>query len=542
MPTNSKTTIIQRIQKVVPQGSPEPTSPETLASLQQLTDELIQIYKAEGKLLDNPFTDVWNRTIHLYRSEVSGKLQGKVVLVTGGEGCVGSALTKELITLGAKGVVSVDKARCSDDLAQPQCYKKGAIAYYAADIRNYKALDRIFSLEQPDIIFHLAAQRLPGLAEVQVRETVTTGILGTQNIIQLCEKYSVQQCIFSSTGKASRYFTTEVYASTKKFSEWQFAQAAAKGNVTYGMVRFTHMLNNSSVCQSIENKVQQGKIVNIHAPDRYVTAQNISEAVHLLLNALVFSQLGKLKFLTVHNLGWPTETLEVALYQIIQSGKRIPIYIQGLQPGYEEPFFLGQFDWSKPTEIHLLLNALEFESRTVDASGDLLMAELAPFSLRTLTKNLVNIQKVLAKPNLPDDKIKQVLAVAQKEIVSSVFTWSSVSKLLKILKWGLNTKQLEAEGISIKKYQDIVGLLIRGMYGRLNKQALQSANLTTDDLDKLVEIVSALPTLKEEVTYLRTASRRSREFDCERTSSYVRLNSLISECQTSDRQHLQVQE
>jgi FlaA1/EpsC-like NDP-sugar epimerase len=61
-------------------------------------------------------------------------------------------------------------------------------------------------------------------------------------VIQLCETYGVQQCIFSSTGKASRYFTNDVYAGSKKLAEWLFAQAAQQGRVKYGMVRFTHII------------------------------------------------------------------------------------------------------------------------------------------------------------------------------------------------------------------------------------------------------------------------------------------------------------
>ncbi|MDG2615609.1 hypothetical protein P7L53_05065 [Thermoleptolyngbya sichuanensis XZ-Cy5] len=75
--------------------------------------------------------------------------------------------------------------------------------------------------------------------------------------------------------------------------------------------------------------VKHGKIVNIHAPDKYVFGQNVHEAVSLLLNSLVVSKPGKLEFLVCRNLGWPVETLEVALYKILQSGKNIPI---GLYP------------------------------------------------------------------------------------------------------------------------------------------------------------------------------------------------------------------
>jgi len=508
----NKAEIIKFIQQLVPPGSPEPQDPKVLATLQSLTAALIQAYMAEGQLQADPFADARNRMVHLYEAEVRSKLQAKVVLVTGGEGCVGSHLVKKLVELGVRRVVSVDKARCSDPSEVKLIgNQNGSITLYAADVRDYNALKQIFDVEKPDIVFHLAAQRLPWLAEIQIRETVSTSILGTQNIIQLCEMYGVQQCIFSSTGKAARYFTTEVYAASKKISEWQFAQAAQKGNVTYGMVRFTHMLENSSVCQQIDNKIQQGKIVNVHAPHRYVTAQNISEASHLLLNALVLCQTGKLKFLTVRNLDWPTETLEVALYKLVQSGKDIPIYFQGLIPGYEEPCFLGQFDWSNPTEINLLTNALE--PRFIEASGDLFIAEMSPFCNHTLAKHLSSLQILLAESDLPEAQIKRSLGKAVREISSSSFSQALTHTLLKILKWGTNPKYFEVEEIPIEEYRDILELILQELYGRINHEVLMRAQLTPNEFDNLIEILSLLPSVQQEVAYLRAVSRIFREFN-----------------------------
>jgi FlaA1/EpsC-like NDP-sugar epimerase len=259
VPVTRKAEVIKRLQELVPPGSPEPHDPEVLAQLKTLTVELIEAYKAEGQLEDDPFADVRDRTIHLYTSEVSEKLKGKVALVTGGEGCVGSDLVEKLVELGVKHVISVDNARCGYSLEpKPTAEKQASVTRYAADVRNYDALNSIFDAEKPEIVFHLAAQRQPGLAEKKVRETISTSLLGTENIINLCEKYGVEQCVFSSTGKASRYFTAEVYAASKKIAEWQFAQAVQQGKVTYAMVRFTHTLDNSLVSFKLTRKLKSG--------------------------------------------------------------------------------------------------------------------------------------------------------------------------------------------------------------------------------------------------------------------------------------------
>ncbi|MEG4321206.1 polysaccharide biosynthesis protein [Microcoleus sp. Aus8_D1] len=509
----SKAEIINRIQQLVPQGSPEPQNPEILAALQTLTAQLIAAYQADGQLDREPFTDVRDRSIHLYASAVSSKIKGKTILVTGGEGCVGGFLIEKLIELGATKIISADNARCQNpEETLPHFNKEGAVTFYAADIRNLEALKHIFEVEKPEIVFHLAAQRQPGLAEIKIRETVTTSLLGCKHVIQLSEEYGVEDCIFSSTGKTSRYFTTEVYAASKKFAEWQFAKAAQAGNVTYGMVRFTHMLENSLFCEQMSKKVEQSKIVNVHAPHRYVTAQNLVEAVHLLLNSLVVSVPGKLKFVAVSNLGWPTETLEVALYKILESGKNLPIYFQGLLPGYEEPFFLGQFDWSNPTDIHLLINVLEDPLRIVDDAGDMVTVELAPFSLRVLDRQVSNLENLISTPDLPEVEIKHALVAAEKEVIASSFAWSSPQELLKILQWGVNPKKLQGYGTEIADYSEIVELLLQGIYGRLNQEVLNSAGVTADEFEDLIESLSTLDSLQAEVGYLRSISRYVREF------------------------------
>lgn len=509
----SKSEIIDRIQQLVPPGSGEPKDPEILATLQTLTAQLIAAYKADGQLENDPFDDVRDRTVHLYTTAVISKLKGKTILVTGGEGCVGKFLIEKLLELGVNQIISADKARCQNlEETHPTFERKGAVTFYAADIRNFEALKHIFEVEKPDIVFHLAAQRSPGLAEIQIRETVTTSLLGTQNVIQLCEEYDIENCIFSSTGKTSRYFTTEVYAASKKFAEWQFARAAQAGNVTYGMVRFTHMLENSLFCEQMSNKVQQSKTVNVHAPHRYVTAQNLVEAVHLLLNGLVLSVPGKLRFLTVRNLGWPTETLEVALYKILESGKNLPIYFQGLLPGYEEPFFMGQFDWSKPTEIHLLINVLEDPFRIVEDCGDIVSAEVAPFSLQVFDRQVSHLESLISNPDFPEAQIKQVLVAAEKEVIASSFAWSSAPDLLKILHSGINPKKLQGYGTDIADYNEIIQLLVQGMYGRLNAKVLYNAEVTADEFDELIESLSTMDSIGVEVQYLRSVSKSSKEF------------------------------
>lgn len=476
----SKSELIQKIQDLVPPGSPEPQDPQIIAVLKDLTQKLIVAYQNDGSLQEDPFAEVWSRRIHLYEPEVHQHLVNQVVLVTGGEGCVGNCLIEKLIDLGAKKIISVDKARCSKEEAIASSYAQGVapvttvksgveLIQYAVDIRDEKAIDSVFAAEKPDIVFHLAAQRLPWLAEIQIWETVTSNILGTQNIIRACEAHHIKHCIVSSTGKASRYLTGEVYAASKKMMEWQLAQAAQNSTVTYGMVRFTHMLNNSSFCQVYEDKIQQNKPVNVHAPHRYIVGQNLTEATHLLLNALIFSEPKRLKFLLCRNLGWPMETLEVALYKILHSGQANYIYFQGVTVGYEESFFRGQVDWRNPAEINTLINVIECQTKEIDPSGYMIMAEVPAFSKDLLNQHLSHLKELLASPNLPEAEIKHELAQAVASISGSVCAEAPAEILLKILHWGMEVNHLKADGAAAAAFQGILELLVTGLSESLKR-------------------------------------------------------------------------
>jgi hypothetical protein len=505
-PPFSSSDVIEQMQQLLPPGSPAPESSEMIAQLQTLTADLVRAYQAAGRLQEDPFQEARSRSLLLNEAEVRARLQGKVVLVTGGEGCVGSHLIRKLAEFDVQRIISVDKARRAETSSEvPIASPHPGVIYYAADLRDEHEVESIFQRERPAIVFHVAAQRHPGLAEKLIHETITSNVFGTQAIIRLCEAYGVEQCIFSSTGKASRYFTAEVYAASKKMAEWLLAEAAGRGQVRFGMVRFTHMLENSSMCEQIDHKICQGLPINIHAPDRYVVGQNVGEAVHLLLNALLYSEQNCLKFGLVRHLGWPAESLEVALYKLIQSGKQLPIYFEGVLPGYEESFFLGQVDWEEQLDINTLINALETGyNSSISASGDMIVAELVPFSTAVLDQQLAMLNTLCQDRTVPEQALKQELATAVRAIALSSFLQAAPPRLLQILKWGVNPKQFQRGELKLADYQEILTLLLQAMTEQLTLEMLPAANLSEPEFAELLDILFTLPAIQPGVAALRT--------------------------------------
>jgi len=497
--------IIDRMYEFAPPGSPLPQDPETWAALTELTADLVRAYSSSGQIQEDPFEEAWKRPLSLYE-EVRDRLRDKVVLVTGGEGCVGQFLIEKLGELGVGRIVSVDFARIQDGAAAEAIAGVSPnLILYAADIRDKAAMVKIFETEHPQIVFHLAAERLPGLAEKKVRETVTSNVLGSRDLIALCETYGVEQCVFSSTGKASRYFTAEVYAGSKKMAEWLFTQANQTSKVRYSMVRFTHMLDNSAMREHIEAKVAAGGPLNIHSPNRYVVGQNVGEAAYLMLNGLVLSEEQRTTFLLVRNLGWPVESLEYALYQIRQSGKPVAIYFEGVQPGYEESFFLGQADWDDQMEINTLINALETSYHSiVSSSNDMVVAETYPFSMEVLNQQMEILERVSHDPDASEPMIKQTLAAAVRAIALTSFQLAPVERVLQILRWGVNPKQVKQGLQKLEPHLDIITLVVKGLEGRLTPEILANSCFSLPEFAEVVAVLATLPSLQSEVAFLRS--------------------------------------
>jgi hypothetical protein len=281
------------------------------------------------------------------------------------------------------------------------------------------------------------------------------------NIVKACEYTgSVKQCIFSSTGKSSRYFTEEVYAATKKFCENILDLFSKRGRVKYGMVRFTHMLDNSLMNEQLKVQSKFENHVGVHSPGKYVTAQNKNEAVSLMLNALLYSVPGRANFLIVKNLEWPVESLEMALYHIKQTRRNIPVVFVGNPLGYTEKFFRGQMDWSNPCELNLLINVYENKFRQVNEGDDIAFSHISSSAHKIVEKAICKLER--AKGEV---ETKVVLLDGLKQIVKSSLEQVNKQDTVDILNWGLQQKFLDVENAKVADYGPIIPMMFESLEG-----------------------------------------------------------------------------
>ena len=343
--------LIAAMRNAVPPGRASLDRDE-ISLLRSLTRSiLLQSPESEAEYLRD--LAIRDRSLPVPMEMAGGWVKGRSVLVTGGTGCVGSMLIGFLSGLGPERVVSVSRG-----VTRGWARVNGA-EYVHADVRDESALAAVFADVRPDVVFHVAGQRDPGLAERAVHETVTTNVLGTRNVIAAAERFGVARFVLASTGKVVIPYAPDVYTATKRVAEWLTANAAGRDGILCAAARFTHIVDNSIVYQRIAEGCENG-LIRIHGPHSAFYAQSARESAQLLICAELEMRAGSLGVHAITDLGWPIDLLSLALGALSRTGSDAIIYFSGYDAGYRGHVpFPGQYDPRSSWETSPLVNALE---------------------------------------------------------------------------------------------------------------------------------------------------------------------------------------
>ena len=321
--------------------------------LRELTRELIAA-KPEATAEYARFLGIRQRGLCPPEAELGRRLRGARVLVTGGTGCIGSLLMAEVAARQPGRLVSMSRGTTS---AWP---RRGGAEYLVGDVRDRARLDEVIDQVRPDIIFHVAAQRSPALAEVAIHRTVTTNLLGARNVLAAAAAVGVPQVVCASTGKALRPYSPEIYTASKRAAEWVASVAADSGDLLVSAARFTHVLDNSIVYERmLDWAAAQDEVVRLHSSSIAFYVQSAFESAQLLLIALAGAKPGEFRIHAIKDLGWPVSLIDVAIGVLVSKNSATPIYISGYDPGYEEVPFPGLYDPATAGDVSPLLNAFE---------------------------------------------------------------------------------------------------------------------------------------------------------------------------------------
>jgi hypothetical protein len=365
------TETIARMQRAVPPGKQCLTSQE-LRRLGTLTRALLASKPAAQGEYDR-FLAAAGIDMGLPYSVLTAHLKGKRILVTGGTGCIGAMLMAQLARVRPARLVSISRG-----ITRGWPRLAGA-EYVHADIRDTDQLAAVFDHVKCDIVFHVAGQRDPGLAEHEVHRTVTTNVLGTRNVVSAAAANGVPQVVAASTGKAFRPYSAEIYTASKRAAEWLLCQAAAGGLTTCSAARFTHVIDNSIIHARLLDWCDGG-VLRLHSADIAFYVQSALQSAQLLLAAAVGAQRGSLLVHAINDLGWPVALVDVALGALARTGSTSPIYFSGYDRGYEQVPFPGFYDPVTAGDVSPLISAFEVTGteQSWRAGVDVFPLQIAP--------------------------------------------------------------------------------------------------------------------------------------------------------------------
>jgi nucleoside-diphosphate-sugar epimerase len=356
-------TIIEAMRQAVAPGKARLSDSDATA-LRDLTAALMAA-RPHAESEYQRFLAIAGRSLSLPDEQLTARLSGATVLVTGGTGCIGSMLITQLARYQPARVVSVSRG------VTGAVRRHEGAEYLTADVTDRGATERMVAEVRPDVVFHVAAQRSPGLAEAEVRRTVSTNVLGARNVLAAASRAGVRQVVLASTGKALRPYSPEVYTASKRAAEWLGATAAASGEMTCSAARFTHVIDNSIIHGRLldwaADEANGAALIDapgraairLHSPDIAFYAQSALESAQLLLIAMLGAVPGQFRLHAITDLGWPVSLLDVALGVLAATHSRTPVYVSGYDPGYEEVPFPGLYDPATSGDVSPLLNAFE---------------------------------------------------------------------------------------------------------------------------------------------------------------------------------------
>ena len=282
------------------------------------------------------------KPIQLDQAKISAELSGKVILVTGAAGSIGSGLVKQIGNYQPKTIVLLDQAESALYDLQQELHSKGNVFPFEiviGDIRNQDRLKRVFEYYKPEYVFHAAAYKHVPLMENNPSEAVLTNVKGTRNLVDLALEYNVQKFVMISTDKAVN--PTNVMGASKRVAEIYAQTKNQQSKTRFVTTRFGNVLgSNGSVIPLFQKQIEQGGPLTI--TDERITRffMTIPEACQLVLEAGSMGQGGEI---FVFDMGKSVKIIDLAKKMIqlsgLELGKDIEIKVTGLRPGeklYEE--------------------------------------------------------------------------------------------------------------------------------------------------------------------------------------------------------------
>ena len=318
---------------------------------------------------------------------ISSYLKGKVVLVTGGGGSIGSELCRQLANQEPRVLIVYDNGEFnlySIDYELREKFPELNLESVLGDVKDIDRVNWVFKTFSPEVVFHAAAYKHVPMVEMNPAEGVNNNIFGTKVVADAAVDHFVDRFVMVSTDKAVN--PANIMGTTKRVAEIYCQNLAALSKTKFITTRFGNVLGSAgSVVPLFQKQIESGGPVTVTHKDITRYFMTFPESVGLILQA---GSMGKGGEIFVLDMGKPVLIRNLAEQMIrlsgVSSGGAVEIVYTGLRPGeklYEE--ILHESEGLEPTDHPKLLLA---RSREVD--WDWLSAEFKSLQIATRSRDI----------------------------------------------------------------------------------------------------------------------------------------------------------
>jgi len=304
--------------------------------------EIIESNGLATQIRDVAVEDLLGRSpVRLEETQIRDAIEGRVVLVTGAAGSIGSELCRQIARFHPAAIVGFDIAESpmfEIDREMRQSFPQTPFYAEIGSIQKRMRLDEVLSQYSPSVVYHAAAYKHVPMMEAHAFEAIENNVFGTYNLAVAAAEHGVEDFVMISSDKAVR--PTNIMGVTKRVAELLLL-ALQNGRTKYVAVRFGNVLgSNGSVIPIFKKQIAAGGPVSVTHPDMRRFFMTIPEACQLVLQASAIGNGGQI---CVLDMGDPVKIVDLARNLILLSGLRpdkdIKIEFTGMRPGeklYEE--------------------------------------------------------------------------------------------------------------------------------------------------------------------------------------------------------------
>ena len=315
------------------------TKLKTIPGIYEIIDGKVNV----TKIRDVQIEDLLGReTVKMNLNDMDSIID-KVVMVTGGGGSIGSELCRQIAKYNPRQLIILDIYENNAYEIQQELirhyHKNLDLKVLIASVRDEHKMEKIFEQYKPEIVFHAVAHKHVPLMEDSPCEAIKNNVFGTQNVVNLSDKYNVKKFVLISTDKAVN--PTNIMGATKRCCEMIVQTKNKTSKTEFVAVRFGNVLgSNGSVVPLFKKQIEEGGPVTVTHEEVTRFFMTIPEAVSLVLQASAMAKGGEIFVL---DMGEPVKIIDLARNLIKLSGFEpnvdIKIEVTGLRPGeklYEE--------------------------------------------------------------------------------------------------------------------------------------------------------------------------------------------------------------